>query len=90
MENEVTLAARVAALETALEEHRRVLQRLLEVPAVRLHGLGPDGLAAISLKFTAPPDTHPKGGSENVEHPYDAALRRGDRLAQLARKDLGK
>lgn len=82
-----TLTARLAAVEAALKEHRECLSRLLQVPAIRLHFLGTGGFPAISLHIAPPTDENPRGGSQNVAHPYDEELRLGSKLAAIARRD---
>ena len=78
------LVARVAALEKVVDEHRAVLLKLLQVPAVRMANLGVDGFAASVLHTIPAQEKNPRGGSENKPHAFDEALRRGDKLREIA------
>lgn len=83
------LRAKVAAHDTELAQHRELFRRLFAMPAVRLALAGADGPAFTFLHVAPAQDKNPAGGSENKPHPHDEALRRGDKLAALAR-ELGK
>jgi hypothetical protein len=84
-----TLAARCAALEATVTEHHALLLRLLNVPAVRMSFLGPDGFPAISLRIA--PQEQKKGASDKATsiHPADQAIKDGAKLRSLA-GELGR
>jgi hypothetical protein len=73
------LTARVAALEA-------LLQRICSVPMVAM-SLGAETVIRNSVVPATP--EHRPGGSLDKPHPMDEALRRGDKLAALA-KEIGK
>lgn len=80
------LTERVALLERVVEQQGALLTRIVNSPTLKLAGLQVDGFAMSRLVISEAIDP---GADINRTHPYDAAIKKGEKLAELS-QELGR
>jgi uncharacterized membrane-anchored protein len=77
------LEQRVATLEASLAEHRRAFEAILASPSMKMSGLRPGELLAVSRLTTTPAARSRKLQGKDLGSEHELA-RRGDKLRALS------